>query len=57
MHFLSQILNQFLEQDNSFFKERKEALVDRLLEHFTDICYNCMLILRGGDQVTYVNQS
>lgn len=50
-------MNQFIETDASFFKERKEALVDRMLEHFVDICYNCILILRGGDASTYVNQS
>ena len=50
-------MNQFLEQDMSFFKENKDALLDRFLTHFIDICYNCMLILRGGDQVTYTNQS
>ena len=50
-------MNQFLEQDPSFFKERKEALVDRLLVHLVDICYNCMLILRGGDSNTYANQA
>ena len=57
LHFFSQVMNQFLEQDISFFKERKEALVDRLLVHFVDICYNCMIVLRGGDSNTYANQA
>ena len=57
LNFFTQIMTQFIEQDVSFFKERKEALVDRLLVHFVDICYNCMLLLRGGDSETYANQS
>ena len=32
--------------------------MDALFEHFTDLCYNCLMILRGGDSSpTYMNQS
>ena len=57
LNFLTQIINQFVEQDASFFKERREGLVDRLLEHFVDISYNCIMIRRGGDSEIYANQS
>lgn len=52
MNFLSQIINQFTgEQDNSFFRERKDEALDTIMAHFTDLCYNCVVILRaGGDE-------
>ena len=50
-------MNQFIEQEPHFFKEIKDEIFDRFLVHFVDICYNCMMLLRGGDAGTYMNQS
>ena len=49
LNFLNQIINQFVEQDSSFFKDRKDEALDTILSHFTDLCYNAMMCLRGGD--------
>jgi hypothetical protein len=59
MNFLTQIITQFCgEQDNSFFRDRKEQALDNILAYFNDICYNCIVILRaGGNNEYYVNQS
>lgn len=58
LNFLTQVINQFIEQENSFFKDRKEEALDSLMTHFTDLCYNSIIILRGGDSTSkYVNQS
>lgn len=47
-----------MEQDSSFFKDRKEEQVDTVLNYFQDLCYNNLLILRGGDtHASYRNQS
>ena len=51
------MINQFSEQDSSFFKDKKEEAIDTLMEHFQDLSYNCMMILRGGETLFYNNQS
>ncbi len=52
------MINQFSEQELSFFKGRKDEAMDALFAHFSDLCYNCLMILRGGDSSpTYTNQS
>ena len=57
INFLTQIINQFNgeQQENSFFRERKEEALDIIFSHFTDLCYNCIVILRGGNDETYRN--
>ena len=58
LNFLTQIITQFIEQENSFFKDKKEEALERISTHFTDLCYNCMMILRGGDSsLNQVSQS
>ena len=58
LHFFTQLIMQFSEQEASFFKDRKEEAMNALFEHFNDLCYNCLMILRGGDSSpTYTNQS
>jgi len=49
------MINQFSEQDSSFFKDRKEEALDNLMDNFSDLCYNCMMILRGGETLYYTN--
>jgi len=56
LNFLTQIITQYCEQDISFFKNRKEETLDTIMDYFPDLCYNALLILRGGNtQATYVN--
>ena len=55
LNFLTQMITQFAEQDSSFFKDKKEEALDTLMEHFQDLCYNCMMILRGGETLYYTN--
>ena len=58
MNFLTQVITQFGEQENTFFKGRKEESIDMLMTHFNDLCYNCLIILRSGELGTnYRNQS
>ena len=58
MNFLTQIITQFGEQENTFFKGRKEESIDMLMSHFNDLCYNSLIILRSGELGTnYRNQS
>lgn len=58
LNFLTTLISQFMEQENSFFKDRKEEQVDTILNHFRDLCYNNLLILRGGDvNANYRNQA
>ena len=60
INFLTQIVTQFSEQENSFFKINKDVTIDMILEHFNDLCYNSLMILRCDDQSqgdTYRNQS
>ena len=58
LNFLTQIVTQFGEQENTFFKGRKDELIEMLMKHFNDLCYNCLIILRSGELGTnYRNQS
>ena len=58
LNFLTQIVNQFSEQESSFFKDRREEALDTVMSHFSDLVYNSMLILRaGGATNMYVNQT
>ena len=58
LNFLTTLITQFTEQDISFFKDRKDQALDNIMAHFSDLCYNCLLLLRGGNvNSTYRNQS
>ena len=56
MNFLTQIVTQFGEQENTFFKGHKEESIEMLMSHFADLSYNCLIILRSGELgTTYRN--
>ena len=60
LNFMSQIIEHMFQQENSFFKDSsKEETIDAFLKnHFVDLCYNSLMLLRGGENdKTYVNQS
>ena len=57
LHFLTTVINQFNEQDLIFFKDRKEEAENVLFAHFTDLVYNCLMVIRSGDSNLYTNQS
>ena len=57
LHFLTTVINQFNDQDISFFKDRKEEAERVLFTHLTDLVYNCLMIIRSGESNVYTNQS
>ena len=57
LHFLTTVVNQFNDQDLTFFKDRKDEAEKVLFAHFTDLVYNCLMIIRSGETNVYTNQS
>lgn len=52
---LSAIINQFIDHEKNFFQDKKEEFFQIFSHYFTDLVYNCIIILRQhslapGDQ-------
>lgn len=60
LSLLSTIINQFIEHEKSFQYDKKEEFFKIFAHYFTDLVYNCLIILRQHDasmQEPYVNQT
>lgn len=43
---LSTIINQFIDRDKDFFKDKKDDFFEVFSQYFKDLTYNCLIILR-----------
>ena len=43
---LSTIINQFIDRDKDFFKDKKDEFFEVFSQYFRDLTYNCLIILR-----------
>lgn len=58
LHLLSNIISQFGDAEKEISDERKAQIQTTFPQHFADMAYTCILLLRGQDsREPYVNQS